>query len=96
MTKKQMTREEKIKSEWHYETDEDGCMELETWTDGGVDMIINVEKGENWLEVFDKYFEDFDIDAEIDMYRQDKNYCANFTIRESVEDFENFVKEWKA
>lgn len=39
-----------------------------------------------------KIFENnFDIDEEIDIYRQDEEYKKVFTIRQSVEDFEDWV-----
>jgi len=66
------------------------CAEVEKWTDGGVDMII-------WLnpftiEEFKGFVEDFDIDDQIELHRQAEDYCAAFTIKESVEDFEAFEK----
>lgn len=76
-------------------TKQDGnqCAEVENWTDGGVDMII-------WLnpftvEEFIKYVDDFDIDSEIETNRQDKTYVANFTITESVRDFESYHNNLK-
>jgi flagellar basal body rod protein FlgC len=76
-------------------TKQDGvqCAEVEKWTDGGVDMVI-------WLspftaEEFKGYVKDFDVDEQIDLYRQDKLYKANFTITESVEDFTNFHNHLK-
>lgn len=83
------------------------CYELEEWTDGGVDMIITLSKEDNrfssMLEQFRYYVDSFNIDEEIDIYRQDKGYCENFTCRESVKDFEaweeyieNVLKEWES
>jgi len=89
-----MTKLEKIKDNWHYET-LDNVMYLSTHTNGGVEINIVVEENEDMLTVFNQYFEDFDIDSEVELHRQDKNYCDNFTIRESVKDFEDFVNEWK-
>ena len=72
-------------------------LELESYTDGGVDMFITIEKdnSNNLLEqlrLFVKNFDiDFDIDEEIDIHREDENYKRNFTIRESINDFENWV-----
>ena len=69
------------------------CAELETWTEGGVNMII-------WLnpfteEEFEKYANYFDMDEEINLNRQDKAYRNDFTIRESVEDFLGFHNRLK-
>jgi len=70
------------------------CAEVEKWTDGGVDMII-------WLnpftvEEFKSYVNDFDVDEEIEMHRQMKDYKQAFTISQSLEDFTNFHNHLKA
>ena len=64
------------------------CAEVEKWTDGGVDMII-------WLnpftvKEFEIYVNDFDVDEQIDNYRQGEQYKAAFTISKSLKDFTNF------
>lgn len=68
-------------------------IELESWTDGGVDMFITIDKNSynTLLEQLKEFVENFDIDEEIDIYREDENYKRNFTIRESINDFENWV-----
>lgn len=66
--------------------------ELETWTNEGVDMIITIEKnGGTLLEQLKEYVNNFDIDSEIDMYRENEEYRNNFTIKESIEDFEDYI-----
>lgn len=67
--------------------------ELESWTDGGVDMIITLPSSNNKTvkEQLNDYIENFDIDEEIDLYREDKRYKEAFTIRESLKDFENWL-----
>lgn len=66
--------------------------ELETWTNEGVDMIITIEKnGGTLLEQLKEYIDNFDIDSEIDMYRENEEYRNHFTIKESIEDFENYI-----
>ena len=67
----------------------DNELELEKWTDGGVDMFIYVNV-DNVIDDFCEYAEDFDIDEEIEVHRQDKRYCSAFSIKESVEDFEKY------
>ena len=67
-------------------------LELEQWTNGGVDMIIYVYKNKDIIEQLQDYVDNFDIDDEIDMYRQDKSYRDNFRITESVKDFEDWIK----
>ena len=68
-------------------------LELESYTDGGVDMFITIVKdnSNNLLEQLRLFVENFDIDEEIDIHRQDTDYRRNFTIRESINDFENWV-----
>lgn len=67
-------------------------LELEQWTNGGVDMMIYVNKNQDIIEELEKYVDDFDIDEEIDLYREGKDYREHFTIRESVTDFEDWVE----
>ena len=64
---------------------------IERWTDGGVDMIIDIDKEKSIEENIEQYIDSFDIDEEIDMYRQSKDYREAFTIRESVKDFEDWI-----
>ena len=64
------------------------CAELEKWTDGGVDMIIFLSPFT--AEEFVDYVNAFDVDEEIDLHRESKDYRDNFTTRQSVEDFETF------
>lgn len=68
-------------------------LELESWTNGGVNMFISIDKtsDNNLLEQLERFVENFDIDEEIDIHRQDTDYRRRFTIRESVRDFENWV-----
>ena len=68
-------------------------LELESCTDGGVNMLIGIDKNSdnNLLEQLERFVENFDIDEEIDIHREDENYKRNFTIRESINDFENWV-----
>lgn len=66
---------------------------LETWTNGGVNMIIYLDKEKSLIDNLKDYINNFDIDEEIDLYRQDKNYKEHFTIRESVNDFEIWVEK---
>ena len=70
----------------------DDCVELETWTSGGVNMIITLLKDsdETLIEQFGEYVENFDTDEEIDVHRQDQRYKNAFTISQSVHDFETF------
>ena len=66
---------------------------LENWTNGGVNMFITIKKHSNntLLEQLERFVDNFDIDEEIDLYRENADYKNNFTIRESMEDFEDWV-----
>ena len=67
---------------------QDGYVELEQWTDGGVDMIISYDsKKQTAYEGLGDYLFSFDIDEEIDLYRQDEKYKNDFSITQSVRDF---------
>ncbi len=69
--------------------------EIESWTDGGVDMLHfidlrgkDINDPEAWKEEIASIAAGFDIDEEIAAHREDKGYCDAFTCRASVEDFE--------
>jgi hypothetical protein len=65
---------------------------LEAWTNGGVDMYIEIEDNKSIIQGLEEYIENFDIDDEIDLYRQDKRYREAFRITESVKDFEDWIE----
>lgn len=84
-----------------HEYEEKGVLcgyELETWTQGGVNMIhfidCRCEEGvtpKRVLSELKEILENFDVDDEIDRYRQGERYRRDFTIRESLEDFEKYL-----
>ena len=76
----------------------DEYIELEMWTDGGVDMLIYIEqdKFENVLSGIEQYINDFNINEEIDIHGLDENYKSNFTIKESLKDFECYIETLKS
>lgn len=71
----------------------DNTIELETWTDGGVNMFVVLDDSESntLFEQFKSHVDDFDIDEQIDMHREDRSYKSNFTLRSSLEDFESYL-----
>lgn len=79
-----------------YDGGYDGEVELEAWTDGGVDMLIEIDldRGDNIADELEQYIENFeeDMDYEIDIYRENETYRKAFTIRESIADFEDWVE----
>ena len=70
------------------EPDNTLAAEIEAWTKRGVSMIMYVSPFS--IESFQEYAESFDIDEEVDIHREDKNYKKFFTLRQSLEDFEDF------
>ncbi len=76
-----------------FEQDGKQCAEVETWTEGGVNMIFTLEPFNK--ESFIERVDDFDIDEEIDLHRQAQDYKNAFTIRQSVEDFTDFENRLK-
>jgi len=76
-----------------FEQENQQCAEVEKWTDGGVDMIFALMPFT--AEKFIERVNDFNIDEEIDLYRQDPSYKSNFTISESLKDFKNFHRDLK-
>jgi hypothetical protein len=85
--------EEKDFNVYLFEQDDMQCAEVEKWTDGGVDMVIALMPFTK--EKFIEYVNDFDIDEEIDIHRQDKKYKAAFKIIASVKDFTRFHNHLK-
>ena len=74
-------------------------IEMEQWTDGGVDMIHLIDGRDRdmndpewWKDELEAIYEAFDVDEEIDINRQDEKYRSAFTYRQSVEDFEDYDK----
>ena len=92
-----ITSEERKILENHFSIFEnESNYELETWTNEGVDMVITIKKdGGTLLEQLTEYIDNFDIDSEIDMYRENEEYRNNFTIKESIEDFEDYISNIK-
>lgn len=86
----------------HSRSEEGGkCIgiEMEQWTDGGVDMIHLIDGRDRdmddpdwWKDELESIYEAFDVDEEIDIHRQDEKYRSAFTHRRSVEDFEDYEK----
>lgn len=74
-----------------YDCDEERWEMSGVHTKSGVEMIVVVDK-DNWIESFEEYYVNFDVDEEIAIHREDPNgsYCKRFTCRDSVEDFEDW------
>ena len=88
-----MTNKEELILNAHfgiYESEND--FELETWTNGGVNMFIYLNKNEDITKQFREYVENFDIDEEIEIHRQDDRYKNAFSITDSVDDFRDYLR----
>ena len=72
-------------------TEMDDELELEQWTNGGVDMVLYFDKEQDIIKELERYVDNFDIDEEIDIYRQGEDYREHFTIRQSLEDFDDWL-----
>ena len=85
----------------YHENDKLCGYELNTYTEGGVNQIIFLDfrnKGQDARNVndfvteFNSYVNSIDIDEEIDIHRRNKNYRDNFTLLQSLDDFETWKK----
>lgn len=83
-----------LKKYFKVDDTDNGIIELEAWTDRGVDMFIRLSKHSNLSisEQLNNYICAFDIDNEIDLMRESVDFRENFTIRESLEDFEGWLE----
>lgn len=78
--------------------------ELDTYTAGGINQIIfldfrneeqDAENANDFIDEFNYYVRNIDIDEEIELNRQNQNYKDNFTLRQSLDDFEEWESELK-
>ena len=102
MSKVELTEMDKsfikaVEEAWDQFYEDEECIEFATHTDGGVEMWISLDKasldGLTLEKQFSDYVNSFDVDEEIELYRQGDDYRSGFTIRESLEDFEGY-EEW--
>lgn len=88
-----------------YEEDGKHCgYELNTYSDDGVNLIVfldfrdfkengNVNNVNDFINEFNSYMNDFDIDNTIIMYREDPSYKATFTLSQSLKDLNSWKKD---
>lgn len=78
--------------------------EINSYTNGGVNIIIfldyrdtdyDVNNPNDFLTLFKKNIKEFDIDDNIETHRQYDRYRQDFTIKESLKDFERYLKQLK-
>ena len=74
--------------------------ELDTHTEGGLNQIVFVDfrqtnkdpkKAKDFKELFVQRIKDIDVDEEVELNRQNKQYRNDFTLRESLDD----IEAWK-
>ena len=74
--------------------------ELNTYTDGGLNQIVFIDfrqtdkdpkKAKDFKELFVQRMKDTDVDEEVELNRQNKQYRNDFTLRESLDD----IQAWK-
>ena len=77
--------------------EDDTIIELESYTNGGVNMIIYINKKDHfntdYLTQLQLFADSFDIDKEIMYHREFEGYCRDFTITESIEDFTKYIND---
>lgn len=69
-------------------------IELESYTDGGGDMIISIDVSKDWKKAFKDYVEGFDIDNEVSIWWPDGQPGRGVpfnNIRELYDDIEGWV-----
>lgn len=76
-------------------------IEIETWTTGGVNMHHLIQFDENFIDIYniekinkqiEEIVDNFSVDDEIDIHRQADDYRQFFSIKSSLEDFEEYEK----
>lgn len=65
-------------------------VELETWTDCGINMIITLDKDKNLSKQFIEYVEYYDYEDDIDFYRGFEDFRKQFSVMTTVNDFKKF------
>lgn len=64
--------------------------ELEKYSDAGIDNIIVLEPFT--IDSFEKFYNDYDVDEEIDLHREGESFRKAFTIRMALEAFEDWER----
>ena len=68
-------------------------IELESYTDGGGDMIITLDVTGDWKLEFQKYVEDFDIDNEVSLWWPEGRPGKGVPF-DNIRDLYDDIKEW--
>lgn len=80
-----------------FRIDEDASsVTLETWTQGGVNMFIHLDKHSTpFQKQYSEYVLNFYIDEVIDTHREDESYRSAFYREDSLKDFNNYLMNLK-
>ena len=68
-------------------------IELESYTDGGGDMIISIDVSEDWKKAFKDYVEDFDIDNEVTIWWPDGKPGKGVPF-DNIRDLYDDIEDW--
>jgi hypothetical protein len=68
-------------------------IELESYTDGGGDMIISIDVTEDWQKEFREYVENYDIDNEVHIWWPDGQPGKGVPFN-NIRDLYNDIEEW--
>lgn len=68
-------------------------IELESYTDGGGDMIISIDVTEDWQKEFREYVENYDIDNEVYIWWPDGQPGKGVPF-DNIRDLYNDIEEW--
>ena len=78
---------------WYVYEYED-CVEFETWTKAGVNILISLQ--DVTFYELSNYLISIDWDEEIDLLRESKLYRKQFTLKQSVDDIYGFYSMFNA
>lgn len=70
---------------------DDNMMELETWTNAGVNMLIHLDKT-TMMEDLYYYIRNFDAEEEVLLYAECMEYMDNIGLRGGLEDFDEYIQ----
>lgn len=78
---------------YEYKNEYGDCAEISKHTKGGVEINFQLEPFTK--EAFEDVVKDFDVDDQIQLYWNDPKYKEKFTIKQSLNDFEDFHNRLK-
>lgn len=86
-------RERKILEQHFGICETESNYELEGFTSEGVNMFIYIDKDTDTelVEQLNDYVNNFNVDEEIDLHRENEEYRNHFTIQDSLDDFHSWL-----